>query len=850
MNSGLPLPLSYCTLSRARENLHLWGTGGGGGGVEAAAAAVAAGEGQGGSDSALLRSLDASNYFPTLLSALSMASLALQSKTVPAVGGGGAGAGAGAAASTPLLLALASAPQGIGLPFFTHTPSALVYPVWGNGARWLEQGGGGDSSSTAAAAAAAATSGGSERGREDDRLPQCTSERAAIDATAVSSAGSSSSSSSSSRGYAVQGGGGGISSEGSDSGGGALGHASPAAAAAAATAQDTSIYDASLPDSGYCAAAERTIDSAEAALGRPLVFSSGYSDGGLRWWRVGVAEGGSRSSPGCSVAGFDAWLPSSPSVAYGSGLVAGEWGNGAAPVSVGAASAGMLPAAAGLSWAAPMPPTPPVTCVASTSSGAPGSDPHTLLTGHSDGSVRVWRVFSGPCACVEASAAVASGGGGGSGGGGWPVLWGPSTGSLLLRTALLLPPPTSAYQGSSASSASSSSSGAFGVVSSLAHSPTAGFVAAGSVEGWVTVWSTATGACVSVRHPLQGLLSEQQLAAAHLGQAVRGAQENTAALALLPVQGLRFLGGRGGGAQLCGWWSCNSSNVSAAGGGGGLLPLSRLVYFCAPSGQATGVASLGGKAPTLPASPSAAVQLRRTLASTPWVTSMLTSADGSACLVGLSSGVVQSLHALTLEAGGWMCCHGEAGGQQAQQAQPALWNGEIVVEEVASAAAGAGTRESVPAPRHASGPTSPAPARTLQHTVAAKASSLVGGVFSLLARTPLADTHVGSGMLAGIARLQDSLSSSAGARSGGAGGASAYLLATAQARAEGVAGGVHGGRVLPGSAVCSLAYSSPGESLLLLGCGDGRLVCAVDATAAATADEDFSNTLLHVFDNM
>jgi len=135
-----------------------------------------------------------------------------------------------------------------------------------------------------------------------------------------------------------------------------------------------------------------------------------------------------------------------------------------------------------------------------------------------------------------------------------------------------------------------------------------------------------------------------------------------------------------------------------------------------------------------------------------------------------------------------------------------------------------------------------AAAHKLKSNAAAAASSVVGGLFNLVAKTSFADTSLGSGLLGVLQSAAESLNATAGGRSGG-GAASAYAREQAGERARARRRAV-GGLVLPPTAITALTFASPGESLLLLGCGDGRVVCAVDASAAAAGDADFAASLV------
>jgi hypothetical protein len=190
-------------------------------------------------------------------------------------------------------------------------------------------------------------------------------------------------------------------------------------------------------------------------------------------------------------------------------------------------------------------------------------------------------------------------------------------------------------------------------------------------------------------------------------------------------------------------------------------------------------------------------------AHSPWVTSVAFSGDESALLTGLSNGVLQVRHGMTLEAGGWLLAGaggrgggGDGGGGGGGGARPGIF-------ENLGKGLGKG---------------------------ALALSTAVAG-------TALADTPIGGAFATGLARF------SRRAMPAQAHGADAFLPPP---RAASVGAHLHAApraedayeppHALPAVALTALAFQ-PGEAALLVGTGDGRLVCVTDGRAAAEARE-------------
>ena len=129
--------------------------------------------------------------------------------------------------------------------------------------------------------------------------------------------------------------------------------------------------------------------------------------------------------------------------------------------------------------------------------------------------------------------------------------------------------------------------------------------------------------------------------------------------------------------------------------------------------------------------------------------------------------------------------------------------------------------------------------------VASAASSFLGKFAAFVSRTPLADTSMGSGMLQGMIKMSHSLAPT-GSKERGEDGVSSTLLSTAIARFSSPMGSPTLPPLppsLPSTAVTSLLYALPSQSLLLVGCGDGRVVAVVDSGAEDMANKAWQSSL-------
>ena len=223
-----------------------------------------------------------------------------------------------------------------------------------------------------------------------------------------------------------------------------------------------------------------------------------------------------------------------------------------------------------------------------------------------------------------------------------------------------------------------------------------------------------------------------------------------------------------------------------------------------------------------------------------WVTSSMTGGDGSALLVGLSNGILQIRHCASLEVGGFFACH--SSGQQDCDYGPG--------------GRGSGAGGDAPPYKNTNNNNSGGgnfkgggAAPSLKSLASSTFANFLGKVASLASQTPLADTALGSAAIKKSLVWQHKL--------GGLGAqeASPALLsaATSWRFLSHVVGGKDAGggtgtgcrlpTALPPTAITSLLYANPTQSLLLVGCGDGRLVAVMDGGAEETANRLFEDAL-------